>query len=65
MASRDSNELPEVFQLILLRDECRRFITENKITRLGDIWDAYADRYEVMGFIESVCDIIGYYGQER
>lgn len=65
MAYRQSDDLPEVFRLILLRDECRRFVTDNKITRLGDIWDAYCDRDEVMGFIESVCDIIGYYGQER
>ena len=63
---RKSDELPEVFELIRLRDACRRFITDNKISRLGDIWDVIRfNKLESMRFIGEVCDIIGYYGEER
>lgn len=65
MDSRRDNGLPEVFTLILLRDACRRFISDHRISRLGDIWDASADRNDVMDFIEEVCDIIGYCNQEE
>ena len=66
MASRDSNELPEVFQLIRLRDECRRFIEDNKIERYGAIWTTVSiNTINAIGFIESICKLIGYYGQEE
>lgn len=66
MAYRDSNELPEVFKLIRLRDACRMFITDNKISKSGDIYDVViTDWQDTMNFIEDICDIIGYYGQER
>lgn len=66
MASHDSNELPEVFELIRLRDACRMFITDNKISKPGDIYDVViTDWQDTMNFIEDICDIIGYYGQER
>ena len=65
-SKRKSDELPEVFELIRLRDACRRFITDNKISKLGDIWDVVCvDKRESMCFIEEVCDIIGYYGEKR
>ena len=66
MAYRDSNELPEVFELIRLRDSCRRFIEENKIECYGDIWTTISiNAVNTVGFIESICKLIGYYGQER
>lgn len=66
MASRDSNELPEVFELIRLRDRCRKFIEENKIERYGDILIAVSiNTVNTVGFIESICKLIGYYGQEE
>ena len=66
MASHDSNELPEVFELIRLRDLCRRFIEDNKIERYGDIWTTVSiNTINTIGFIESICKLIGYYGQEE
>ena len=66
MASRDSNELPEVFQLIKLRDLCRKFIDDNKITRYGDILITISiNTINTAGFIESICKMIGYCDQER
>jgi hypothetical protein len=66
MASHDSNELPEVFELIRLRDLCRKFIDDNKITRYGDILiTASINICNTAGFIESICKMIGYCDQER
>lgn len=66
MASRDSNELPEVFGLIRLRELCRKFIEDNKITCYSDIWTTTSiNTINTVGFIESICKMIGYYGQER
>lgn len=66
MASRDSDELPEVFQLIRLRDGCRRFIEENRIECYGDIWTTISiNSVDTVAFIESICKLIGYCGQER
>ena len=66
MASRDSNELPEVFELIKLRDLCRKFIEDNKIICYGDIWITTSiNTINTVGFIESICKMIGYCDQER
>ena len=66
MASRDSDELPEVFELIRLRDWCRSFIEENKIECYGDIWTTISiNSFSTAKFIEAICKLIGYYGQER
>ena len=66
MASRDSNELPEVFQLIRLRDLCREFIEDNKITCYSDIWiTSSINVINTVGFIDSICKMIGYCDQER
>lgn len=66
MASHDSNELPEVFELIKLRDLCRKFIDDNKITRYGDILiTASINIINTAGFIESICKMIGYCDKER
>ena len=65
MASRDSNELPEVFKLIRLRDLCRAFIKENKIDSPEQASAISWGRTNTSQFIESICELIGYYGQER
>lgn len=66
MESRDGNELPEVFELIRLRDLCRKFIEDNKIICYSDIWTTTSiNTINTVGFIESICKMIGYYGQER
>lgn len=66
MAYRQDDKLPEVFELIRLRDLCRTFIEENKIMCYGDIWSTTSiDTVHTIGFIESICKLIGYYGQER
>lgn len=66
MESRDSNELPEVFELIRLRELCRKFIEDNKIICYSDIWTTTSiNTINAVGFIESICKMIGYYGQER
>lgn len=66
MAFRDSDELPEVFELIRLRDLCRKFIEENRIECYGDIWTAISiNAVNTVGFIESICKMIGYCDQER
>lgn len=66
MESRDGNELPEVFELIRLRDLCRKFIEDNKIICYSDIWTITSiNTINTVGFIESICKMIGYYGQER
>ena len=65
MASRDSNELPEVFELIRLRDLCREFINENKVDGSEQARAISWGRTNTYQFIESICELIGYYGQER
>lgn len=65
MAYRDSNELPEVFELIRLRDLCRKFINENRISCFERTYDICVNVEKPFEFIESICKLIGYYGQER
>lgn len=66
MAFRDSDELPEVFELVRLRDLCRKFIEENRIECYGDIWTAISiNAVNTVGFIESICKMIGYCDKER
>ena len=66
MASRDSNELPEVFKLIRLRDLCRAFINENKIECVDDARYVVSENPSgTFRLISSICNQIGYYGQER
>lgn len=66
MAFRDSDELPEVFELIMLRDLCRKFIEENRIECYSDIWTTISiNEVNTVGFIESICKMIGYCDQER
>lgn len=65
MAYRDSNELPEVFELIRLRDACRTFINENKINSPEKSFIVACGSAKAFDFIESICKLIGYYGQER
>lgn len=65
MASRDSNELPEVFELIRLRDLCREFINANKINNPESAFIVACGSAKASEFIESICELIGYCGQER
>ena len=65
MAYRDSNELPEVFELIRLRDLCREFINANKINNPENAFIVACGSAKASEFIESICELIGYYDQER
>lgn len=65
MASRDSNELPEVFELIRLRDACRKFMDKTKIGCSEDIYQMNWDIEEAYILFDRIGEIIGYYGQER
>ena len=65
MAYRDSNELPEVFDLIRLRGLCREFINRNKVDGPEQARAISLGRNDTYEFIESICKLIGYYGQER
>lgn len=66
MESPENDWRFDVFRLIKLRDLCRKFITDNKITCYSDIWTALStDSADMVGFIDSICKHIGYYGQER
>lgn len=65
MASRDSNELPEVFQLIRLRDACRTFMNETKIGCSEDIYQTDWNIEAAYTLFEKIGETIGYYGQER
>lgn len=65
MAYRDSNELPEVFELIRLRDACMTFMNKTKIGCSEDVYQTDWDIEEAYTLFEKIGDIIGYYGQER
>ena len=65
MASRDSNELPEVFELIRLRDACRKFMDKTKIGCSEDIYQMDWDIEDAYILFNRIGEIIGYYGQER
>ena len=62
---RKSDELPEVFELIRLRDLCRKFINENRISCFERTYDICVNVEKSFEFIESICELIGYYGEER
>ena len=66
MASpRKSDELTEVFELIRLRDLCREFINGNKIDGPEQARAISWGRNGTYEFIKSICEMIGYYGEER
>ena len=62
---RKSDELPEVFELTRLRDLCREFINENKISNPTNAFIVACGSAKASEFIESICELIGYYGEER
>lgn len=64
MASRQSDDLPEVFELIRLRDACRAFMNKTKIGCSEDVYQSDWDIEQAYALFENIGDIIGYYGQE-
>lgn len=62
---RKNDELPEVFRLTRLRDVCRQFINENRIDNQAKAFTVAWSRSNTFDFINSVCELIGYYGEER
>lgn len=62
---RKRDELPEVFELIRLRDLCREFINGNKIDGQEQARAISWGRNGTYEFIKSICELIGYYGEER
>lgn len=64
-STRKSDELPEVFELIRLRDLCREFINGNKIDVPEQARAISWGRNDTYEFIKSICELIGYYGEER
>lgn len=65
MASRQSDDLPEVFRLILLRDACRTFMSQTKISCEEDIYQTNWDIEAAYTLFEKIGKTIGYYGQEE
>lgn len=67
MASpRKSDELPEVFKLARLRDLCREFITQNEIDCVDSAYYFTSERpADTFRFINSICNLIGYYDLEE
>ena len=65
MAYPNENELPEVFDLIHLRDVCRAFIDEHEIDCPEMAFITAYSSGETYDFIKTICNLIGYYGQER
>lgn len=66
MASQQDGKLPEVFKLVRLRDFCRKFITDNEIDCVDSAHYFTSERpADTFRFINSICNLIGYYDPEE
>ena len=61
----NENELPEVFDLIHLRDVCRAFIDENEIDCPEMAFITAYSSGVAYDFIKTICSLVGYYKPER